>query len=158
MSEADDYLDDSFLVDPPSSAPKTYAERRKEAQKLSRLQNEQNRTKSRRQRELESRQEGLSKNLFAKAKEEEEENVAGKGNKALSIMMKMGFKPGDSLGADGTDSTSHSEAHDATDQQLSEPSSSKHVHRSEPLKVLEWEGLSSPLFFPLLTSTASSMV
>jgi hypothetical protein len=142
MSEADDYLDDSFLVDAPSSAPKTYAERRKDAQRHSRLKSEQNRTKGRHQRELESREEGLSKSLFARAKEEEE-NVTGKGNKALSIMMKMGFKPGDSLGVEGTDSTSHSEAHDAsTDQPLSEPSSSKHVHRSEPLKVLEWEGLS----------------
>ncbi|KAH9007066.1 hypothetical protein EDB86DRAFT_3231551 [Lactarius hatsudake] len=53
-------------------------------------------TKSRRQLELESREEGLSKSLFERA--EDETSGRGSENKALSMMMKMGFKPGQALG------------------------------------------------------------
>ncbi|THV03276.1 hypothetical protein K435DRAFT_817274 [Dendrothele bispora CBS 962.96] len=68
--------------------------------------NERNKTRSRRDREVEAREEGLSKSLFARAQEEKEKlgsdggtgSSSGTGNKALSIMMKMGFKPGQSLG------------------------------------------------------------
>ncbi|KAI9466773.1 hypothetical protein BJY52DRAFT_1423593 [Lactarius psammicola] len=50
------------------------------------------------QLELESREEGLSKSLFERA---EDDKTSGRGseNKALSMMMKMGFKPGQALGA-----------------------------------------------------------
>ncbi|KZT26980.1 hypothetical protein NEOLEDRAFT_1131478 [Neolentinus lepideus HHB14362 ss-1] len=97
--EEDDYFSDKFLVDTnavSTSKPKTYSQHRKEAERKARLKQEQNRMKSRKQRELESREEGLSKSLFERAKEEEAAH--GKGNKALSMMMKMGFKPGQSLG------------------------------------------------------------
>ncbi|KAG6890908.1 hypothetical protein C0995_000865 [Termitomyces sp. Mi166 len=97
--DEDDYLSDKFLI-PEASAtvqPKTYAQRRKEAEKQSRLKNEQNRIKSRRQREIEAREEGLSKSLFERAKEEEDAGISS-GNKALSMMKKMGFKPGQALG------------------------------------------------------------
>ncbi|RDB22480.1 Uncharacterized protein C6F6.19 [Hypsizygus marmoreus] len=96
----EDYLSDKFLVDAgsSSSAPKTYAQIRKEAERKAKLKNEQNRLKSRRQRELESREEGLSKSLFERAKEEEASGIVSSGSKALSIMMKMGFTPGQSLG------------------------------------------------------------
>jgi len=98
----DDYLSDKFLQDlqSTSSAPKTYSQRRKEAQRHSKLKNEQNKLKSRHQRELESREEGLTKSLFEKVDEEVQAGL-GQGSKALNIMMKMGFKPGQTLGQPG---------------------------------------------------------
>lgn len=100
-SDEDDYLSAKYLVDVPEAKPvKTYSQIRKDAQKKGQVKQEQNRIKSRRERELEAREEGLSKSLFERAKEEEEAGL-GSGNKALSIMMKMGFKPGQSLGNTG---------------------------------------------------------
>ena len=95
----DDYLSDKFLHDlqSTSSVPKTYSQRRKEAQRHSKLKDDKNRTKSRLQRELESRQEGLNKSLFDRISEEQQAGI-GQGSKALDIMMKMGFKPGQTLG------------------------------------------------------------
>ncbi|KAF8803703.1 RNA-binding domain-containing protein [Phlegmacium glaucopus] len=95
----DDYLSNKFLPDEheSSSKPTTYSQLRKAAQRKAQSKNEQNRIKSRRQREIESREEGLSKSLFERAKEEEDAGMSS-GNKALSIMMKMGFKPGQALG------------------------------------------------------------
>lgn len=97
-SDDDDYLSDKFLLNTAEpQKPKTYSEKRKEALYKSRLKNEENRLKSRRQLELESREEGLSKSLFERA---EDDKASGQGseNKALSMMMKMGFKPGQALG------------------------------------------------------------
>lgn len=96
--DEDDYLSDKFLIPGPSasSAPKTYSQRRKEQERISALRNEQNRRKSRKQLEEESREAGLSKSLFERA--EEESSDLGTQNKALAMMMKMGFKPGQSLG------------------------------------------------------------
>jgi G-patch domain len=93
----DDYLSDKFLTITEPQKPKTYSENRKEALRKSLLKDEQNRTKSTRQLELESREEGLSKSLFERA---EDDKASGRGteNKALSMMMKMGFKPGQALG------------------------------------------------------------
>jgi len=113
-SDDDDYLSDKFLInttEPQKS--KTYSEKRKEALYKSHLKNDQNKIKSRRQLEIESREEGLSKSLFERA---EDDKTSGRGseNKALSMMMKMGFKPGQALGR-----ASHADE-DSTDQ----PSSS----------------------------------
>ena len=98
--DEDDYLSDTFLVEATSSASsstsKTYAERRKEALKRSALQNEQNRKKSLKEREREAREEALNRSLFERAQEEAQES--GQQNKALAMMMKMGFKPGQALG------------------------------------------------------------
>lgn len=97
-SDDDDYLSDKFLLNTAEpQKPKTYSEKRKEALYRARIKNEENRIKSRRQLELESREEGLSKSLFERA---EDDKAAGHGseNKALSMMMKMGFKPGQALG------------------------------------------------------------
>jgi hypothetical protein len=93
----DDYLSDKFLTITAPQKPKTYGEKRKEAVRKSLLKDEQNRTKSARQLELESREEGLSKSLFERA---EDDKASGRGteSKALSMMMKMGFKPGRALG------------------------------------------------------------
>ncbi|KAJ8086425.1 hypothetical protein PM082_005248 [Marasmius tenuissimus] len=92
--EEDDYLSDKFLLESApvqTSAPKTYSQIRKDAQNRAAYKNEQNRKKT--QKEI--REEGLSKSLFERAKEEE---PSSGGNKALMMMMKMGFKPGQALG------------------------------------------------------------
>jgi len=98
--DEDDYLSDKFLLEiaPVATKPKpaTYVERRKQAQREAEIKNVQNRKKSRRQIEEEAREEGLKKSLFEKAKEEEQE--LGIQSKAMSLMLKMGFKPGQSLG------------------------------------------------------------
>jgi len=150
--EEDDYLSDKFLQETAaSSAPKTYAERRKEAQRLAALKNEQNRRKSRKQLELESREEGLRKSLFERAKDEE---ASGQQNKALAMMMKMGFKPGESLGAkhDGDSQPSPSASapaavatppgDHASLPDVNVPASAKPSaqHRVEPLPLNEWAG------------------
>jgi hypothetical protein len=137
----DDYLSDKFLInaDAQSNVPKTYAQLRKERQKEAKLKNERNKLKSRRQLELESREEGLSKSLFERAKEEEESGI-GRKSKALNIMMKMGFKPGQALG-----STSQSDAEPTQEeQQVSaavEIGKAKLHHKIEPLPINEeWTG------------------
>ena len=147
--DEDDYLSDKFLVEAASaSAPKTYAERRKEAQRLAAVKNEQNRKKSRRQLEEESRQEGLSKSLIQRAQEEEEDGH-GQKNKALAMMMKMGFKPGQSLGqTEGGESVkpqtpdlpSTSATPEATSREASEQPG-KSGHRVAPLPLNEWQGM-----------------
>jgi len=155
MADDDDYLSDKFLVESSStpSQPKTYAQRRKEAQKQAQIKNEENRLKSRRQRELESREEGLSKSLFERAKEEEESGI-GTGNKALSMMMKMGFKPGQALGKsedNGPLAIPPENDHDQTDESLetaagpcrtglSGTSKIASQHKTEPIPINEWMG------------------
>ncbi|KAL4241572.1 G patch domain-containing protein 11 [Abortiporus biennis] len=151
MSDDDDYLSDKFLVESiqtSSSAPKSYSQRRKEAQKQAALKNEENRRKSRRQLELESREEGLSKSLFERAKEEES---MGQQNKALSMMMKMGFKPGQSLGVSSEDADSSASASREKSPEVqstvvppvqlnnsSGPSNPSHL--VNPLPLNEWAG------------------
>ena len=143
-ADEDDYLSDKFLTDTPStSKPSTYSSLRKEAQKKSFLKNEQNKLKSRRQRELESREEGLGKSLFERAKEEVDAGLSS-GNKALSIMMKMGFEPGRALGSAGTngdatvpDEASPSETQSASSKPVDEAPSHD---PTEPLPLNEWAG------------------
>ncbi len=174
----DDYLSDKFLVAASSTPTKasSYSQLRKEAQKKAQLKNEQNRQKGRRQREIEAREEGLSKSLFDRAKEEEAAGT-GSANKALSIMMKMGFKPGQSLGNTGDRDDAHARSgtptavvptlSGATDEQkaVASPSptdadadadilsdggapgpDSRPKHTTVPLPLQEWEGPSAPLF------------
>lgn len=151
--DEDDYLSDKFLVETSAPVrPQTYAEKRKEAQKLAQIKNEENRLKSRRQRELESREEGLSKSLFERAKEEEASGVSA-GNKALSMMMKMGFKPGQALGKlddAGSLPVASSEPEAGKFDKLSEPTTSSSQtedshnalkHKIEPIPINEWMGM-----------------
>ena len=145
----DDYLSDKFLTVAESRKPKTYSEKRKETLRESRLKSQQNRTKSKRELELESREEGLSRSLFERA---EDDKASGRGpeNKALSMMMKMGFKPGQTLGvpieAEGTAIT-----RDAIPQHENNPNREtldvqpqKHERQLvNPLPLSEWSGTSS---------------
>ena len=159
----DDYLSDKFLINASANTtakPTTYSQIRKEAQKKAQQKNEENRHKSRRQLELESREEGLSKSLFERAKEEEDSGLAGSSNKALSIMMKMGFKPGQSLGTLGHDQqdaggpttpataqVSPSTGEDTRDASPAHPAVAHAKHKTEPLPIQEWAG---PLLLFLL--------
>ena len=158
FSDEDDYLSNKFLDDEQasSSKPTTYSQLRKAAQKKAQSKNERNRIKSRRQREIESREEGLSKSLFERAKEEEASMNSG--NKALSIMMKMGFKPGQALGNNENVPSSSPLKNDAEDEPQetgvtsnSRPTTEETLpdmnihtkHKTEPLPLNEWEGQST---------------
>lgn len=136
MSDNDDYLSAKFLVNPAeiTTTPKTYSQLRKEASKKSQEKNASNQRKSRRQRELESREEGLNKSLIEKAQEEEQAGV-GRGNKALVMMMKMGFTPGQSLGRQV-----ERQVEDPENEGLLRKSSPPPQHKTEPLPINEWMG------------------
>ncbi|KAH8106211.1 hypothetical protein BXZ70DRAFT_918637 [Cristinia sonorae] len=148
--DEDDYLSDKFLFTEASTstAPKTYSQRRKEKERLAALKNEQNRKKSRRELEQESREAGLSKSLFERA--QEEASGIGKQNKALQMMLKMGFKPGQSLGQTAPDDPPDETAPEASRAEtpgLDDPTtgSRKHSkgvarHLVAPLPLNEWSG------------------
>jgi hypothetical protein len=153
----DDYLSDKFVTVSEPQKPKTYSEKRKEALRKSRFKNEQNRTKSRRQLELESREEGLSKSLFERA---EDDKASGHGpeNKALSMMIRMGFKPGQALGLPVDECADASPSPPSSDptvhptslrgdvdpfQETSIPQTGKQEgHLLNPLPLSEWSGTS----------------
>ena len=141
--DEDDYLSDKFLIaEAPKSVPKptTYSEIRKVAARDSELRQEQGKRKSRHQIEKENREEALSKSLFQR---EEEEKALGlsSGSKALSMMMKMGFQPGQSLGAESNsrsgdvaeDEASSSRENSAADERPA-------GHSKVPLPLHEWSG------------------
>lgn len=142
----DDYLSNKFLPEEKtsSSKPATYSQLRKAAHRKAQSKNEQNRIKSRRQREIESREEGLSKSLFERAKEEEEAGMNSE-NKALSIMLKMGFKPGQALGNNDylanvlPNSSQPSPPKDDVRETLSVVNIQT-KHKTEPLPLNEWAG------------------
>lgn len=139
-ADEDDYLSDKFLADTPStSRPSTYSSLRQEAQKKSLLKNAQNKLKSRRQRELESREEGLGKSLFERAKEEVDAGLSS-GNKALSIMMKMGFEPGRALGSTGTNSDATVPPSETQSVPLKPVNEVPSHDPTEPLPLNEWAG------------------
>ncbi|KXN86347.1 G patch domain-containing protein 11 [Leucoagaricus sp. SymC.cos] len=141
MSDDDDYFSDKYLAEATHDLTglKTYSQLRKEALKKSHDRNVRNRTKSRRQRELESREEGLNRSLFEKA-QEEEETGSGSGSKALAMMMKMGFTPGQSLGRQPeTQSQKDSDTPVAAEGSYNR-SPSPAQHKTEPLPINEWLG------------------
>ncbi|EIN10359.1 hypothetical protein PUNSTDRAFT_43300 [Punctularia strigosozonata HHB-11173 SS5] len=144
--EEDDYLSDKFLVEAPAPATKTtktYSQRRRDAEKEGQIKMLANRMKSRRERELESREEGLSKSLFDRAEEEKASGIQGGSNKALAMMMKMGFKPGEALGKKEElpqASTSETSSDPASGTATPEERKSRATHRIEPLPVNEWTG------------------
>ncbi|KAG1715929.1 hypothetical protein ID866_1218 [Astraeus odoratus] len=146
MSDEEDYLSDKFLIDVSGTTqPKTYTQRRQETLKQSHTKNLQNRTKSRRQREQESREDGLNKSLFERATVE---NDAG-ANKALGIMQKMGFQLGQSLGKlddspptalTALPDTSESVAEEESQISLQSTDAPITKHKVEPLPLNEWAG------------------
>jgi hypothetical protein len=153
----DDYLSDKFLTIAEPRKSKTYSEKRKEALRHSLLKDKQNRTKSTKHLELESRAEGLSKSLFERA---EDDKASGRGieNKALSMMMKMGFKPGQVLGVSANVDVDEDPVPMHTTPPRRDPSPTPetlviqpHIHEGRlvnPLPVNMWSGtLSLPHAF-----------
>lgn len=159
MADEEDYLSDKFLfgstATTSSSSTKTYSDRRKEAQRKAQHKNEANRRKTRKQIHDEELREGLSTSLFEKAQAERE--TLGAENKAMSMMMKMGFKLGDSLGKkeqqqqSGADELSAQVAKPPASPSPGPPSSAnlstereqgraEQQHRKVPLSINIWEG------------------
>ncbi|KAL1693826.1 hypothetical protein GGG16DRAFT_100858 [Schizophyllum commune] len=155
--EEDDYLSDKFLLAASApEKPQTYLQRRKEAEKRAHERNVQNRKKSRRQLEQEAREEGLSKSLFERAAEEARaaeqvkegkaataEGQAPVGNKALAMMMKMGFKPGQSLGRKEEEEAKEEEKKAESSAPTRSPSASAATtsrHLINPIAINEWSG------------------
>jgi hypothetical protein len=134
--EEDDYLSDKFLQqissDLRGSSSKTYSQRRKDAQRQSEVRNLAGRTKSRKELEkeaLETLKEGMSTSLF-----EREKLAAAEGtgeSKAMKMMSKMGYKPGEALGRKDT-SNINQDGEGNTSQQ---PKA-----RVAPIPINIWEG------------------
>jgi hydroxylamine reductase (hybrid-cluster protein) len=137
--EEDDYLSEKLLagiVAQSSSGSKTYFQRRREAQLQSEIRNLAGRTKSKKEIErenLETLKEGMGTSLF----EREKLGEAGGPSKAMNMMTKMGFKPGQTLGKQqGT--TSSTESGDT----LSKKSDQNTPGLKAPIIVNIWEGKS----------------
>jgi hypothetical protein len=130
MSEdIDDYLSDAFLTEATHSKdPISYTERRRRVQRESELKNLENRKRSRKDLEETALQEGLNKSLFERAQDERSTITSG-GNKAMKMMLNMGFKVGQSLGM--VDSASNSGS-----GSIHEPT----THRTEPIPIRVWSG------------------
>ncbi|SRR5258706_5653183 len=98
--EEDDYLSERFLagiVAQSSSGSKTYSQRRRKAQPQSEIRNLAGRARSKKEIErenLEALKEGMRTSLF----EREKLGQVGGPSKAMNMMAKMGFKPGQMLG------------------------------------------------------------
>lgn len=107
MSDSeDDFMSDKFLVDAPPAEPLNYSARRaKESLKSQRSGQAKNQLKLK-DLEEKRRKEGLETSLFERfgddrgnSKDKETAEEAGKGgNKAIEMMMKMGWKVGQGLG------------------------------------------------------------
>jgi hypothetical protein len=133
MSSSDeDYLSEKFLVDAPSAPSGTYSSLRKRARQEADRRNAENKQKSRRQLEEEARAEGLQKSLFQRAQEETSFDH-GTPNKAMAMMLKMGFKPGQALGTEVTAEVENSDNAAAP---------SRLGHRTEPIGIKMWKGWS----------------
>jgi len=131
MSEVDDYLSDAFLVEATGSKePISYSDRRKQARRDSERKNLENRKRSRKELETSTLQEGLRKSLFERARDEEgTTTTASSSNKAMNMMLKMGFQIGQPLGrADEGPSFSSGDG------------SKSNAHRTEPIPVHIWSG------------------
>lgn len=134
MDDTDDYLSDAFLTQATSQdAPLSYAERRKQTRRESERKNLQNRKRSRKDLEEEALREGLNKSLFEREQEERASSITANGNKAMSMMLKMGFKVGQPLGK--LDEAALSSG------SISNASTAKPVgHRTEPVPIHIWSG------------------
>ncbi|SRR5258708_9664126 len=156
--DEDDYLSPKFLVEAgtSSSGSKSYSELRKEAQRVAQLKDAANREKQKRYSVKARVQEGLSTSLFERVREEEKMGLGS--SKALNMMMKMGFKEGESLGrkAEFTSNT-HPKTGDANAEnkrgECTEDDSGENGHsiastaddftgrhRVEPLPISLWAG------------------
>lgn len=150
MSDDDDYLSEKFLLNSEASTSngtKTYAQRRREAQRAAEERNRSARKKSRKEIETENMQtvrEGMSTSLFERAKLENEGE-----SKGLKLMSKFGFKPGQTLGKiQDNEITPNGVVQDNIG-----PSSCSIGALKAPIKVEIWEGGSVRLaLYPFCTN------
>ncbi|PLW09619.1 hypothetical protein PCANC_24952 [Puccinia coronata f. sp. avenae] len=107
--EEEDFMSDRFLKQITESAPpvsdssKTYSEKRK--RKLLEV-SKTHQKRSRAHREMEAREEGLSRNLIRTAAQPDNPQPETH-SKAFQMMLKMGFQPGTSLGVSTTSNPSN---------------------------------------------------
>ncbi|OAV87550.1 hypothetical protein PTTG_03547 [Puccinia triticina 1-1 BBBD Race 1] len=104
--EEEDFMSDKFLKQitvESSSETKTYSEKRKRRLLEASTTNQK---RSRSQREIEAREEGLSRNLIQSNVAREENVQPESHSKAFQMMLKMGFQPGTSLGLSASNSSS----------------------------------------------------
>ncbi|QRW12758.1 G-patch domain-containing protein [Ceratobasidium sp. AG-Ba] len=145
--EEEDYLSDKFLASlesskPPATGNASYAERRRIAQRESERKRLEGRIKSRRELEEEARREGLSRSLFEKEKDAEQQGSGG-GSKAMSMMLRMGFKPGESLGKKEEPKLKSEEPPEPGDEKEEVEEGGKKLksgHLTEPLPLAMWAG------------------
>lgn len=167
--EEDDYLSDKFLASleapkPSTSSATSYAERRRIAQRESERKRIEGRIKSRRELEEESRREGLSRSLFEKEMEKTAGSEPGAGSKnpdgetrveggggsgaskAMSMMLKMGFKPGETLGKKEEPTKAQEvvpvSGDAGQDEDATRGKKAKSGHLTEPLPLAMWAGMS----------------
>lgn len=135
--EEEDYLSEKFLAGitaQSSSGPKTYAQRRREAQRQSEVRSLAGRTKSKKEIErenLEALKEGMGTSLF----EREKLGEVGGPSKAMNMMAKMGFKPGQTLGKQ-REAALRTESRDMESKKGDQPISGLKA----PITVNIWEG------------------
>lgn len=138
-SEEDDFMSDKFLVDTPKQPPATYSARRNISTLQSLRKGQANQQKTHKQLEEERRREGLSTNIL-------EAGSSNGGNKALQFMQKMGWKPGEGLGRQRSESPPPAKRQRQDDIQEEEEDAprgglgSKSRGRVEPLRISLWSG------------------
>ncbi|KAG8742311.1 hypothetical protein FRC10_001669 [Ceratobasidium sp. 414] len=156
--EEDDYLSDKFLASleapKPTTSNASYSERRRVAQREAERKRLEGRIKSRRELEEEARREGLSRSLFEREMEKAAESKVGEGqesggggtgaSKAMSMMLKMGFKPGETLGRKEEPVKPPGEPSGSSDEKpraAADPEEKlKSGHLTEPLPLAMWAG------------------
>lgn len=145
-----DFMDDAFLAQAAELEKKdskgknqTYGEMRLQALKQSEDKNMAGRILSKKQRERERIEEGLERNIIDEAANKSQQKDSEEGdtsNKALNMMMKMGFKPGQSLGKRKDDAFDK-----VGDEQSSSADKDEHAHKkvhTEPVKPYFLQGRS----------------
>ncbi|KAG9119705.1 hypothetical protein FRC07_005135 [Ceratobasidium sp. 392] len=158
--EEEDFMSDKFLASLETAKPTTgnasYSERRRVAQRESERKRLEGRIKSRRELEEEARREGLSRSLFEKEMEKAAESKAkggegqessgggSGGSKAMAMMLKMGFKPGETLGKKEEPVKSLDEPSESSEEKPADIAETgeklKSGHLAEPLPLAMWAG------------------
>jgi hypothetical protein len=148
-SSEDDFMSDKYLVEPPAKKPthQTYAQRRSLAAK----KHLESQPKPRAVREEEARRKALETSLFERG----EEQGVGAG-KAMGLMMKMGWKPGEGLGKraeepqekirarspEGSEDDDDDPPHAGIGSKRRKLSPTRQTQRTEPLRISMWAGKS----------------
>ena len=128
-ADEDDYMSAAFVSETPSapSKPTTYAELRKAARRRGEDSVIRNAKRPRHEREAEAREQALNRSLFDTPTPDSPVPAAAPANKALGMMMRMGFKPGQALGAAAATTSASASDSDA-------PPPKPSTARLEPLK------------------------